>query len=402
MSNTPARPIIGTSTPIFVPLDPAPSVSEIRKGEGYFLVRIRAAQASYKGVFWTNMINPPRQAIITSQVQIHPGIEQPVEHLQVARRMRANQAVQLGLRSNLIDWVPANMDSLKLTFTLLLDRKDRLAALSQAINGSSFLSPLSLSEPALATAKVLGNVSRQVLDALLEPEAKTPILEFKGDFNVGTDDLRAGYYVLLGTTDGGSPLPSPDAKYEVNGASLLIDDKPAEQWSYVILQVLCTKARDRNPRARWDGLLREAESVAEALGREDQANVKERRNEVLDRCRALIAEAEALLRADPNYLATEAKKIIEIVFERCRKTIVVAEAARLGAAAARVGDDWAAETRVHLNLPGEEQMRQESREYAAQLRDARAVSERYEETDRLAEEVRRQVEELDACEEGTE
>ena len=51
------------------------------------------------------------------------------------------------------------------------------------------------------------------------------IFQFTGDFNVGTEDLCAGHYVLLATTYDEPPLPLPLSKLEVKDFDLLVDEQ---------------------------------------------------------------------------------------------------------------------------------------------------------------------------------
>ena len=44
--------------------------------------------------------------------------------------------MELGLRSNFTDWIPAVVDNVSIELALVLDRKDRLAGLANAINSS--------------------------------------------------------------------------------------------------------------------------------------------------------------------------------------------------------------------------------------------------------------------------
>src|SRR5262245_29549865 len=110
MSGPQSRPAVGTRTPIYVPPVPHPAVASVQKDNVHFLIRIHAAQASYKGDVWTNLRNAVKQVIVTSQVQIQPRTDEPVRHIQVSRRIRPGQAVELGLRSNFTDWIPAVVD----------------------------------------------------------------------------------------------------------------------------------------------------------------------------------------------------------------------------------------------------------------------------------------------------
>jgi hypothetical protein len=368
-------------------------VSKIAKDQGYFLIRIHAAQASYKGTFWQNLRNAAKQVLVTSEVQLKPWIDDPLPQIQAARRIRPKQAVQLGLRSNLIDFIPATMDKISIKLGLVLDQKDRLEALSSAINGSGFLSTISLAEPTPATVKALGSASRAVLDAFLEAESKKPILEFAGDFNIGTSDLQAGYYVLLGTTDNDAPLPSNDSRWTVSGTKLLVDGKSTDQWSYVILEVMCSEARGRNQQAKWNKPLSEAEAQADQIGRL-QKPTKDQRSAALEKCQNLITDADTLIRGDPNYLPEEAKKIIADSFRYCRDAILT-EAAQRGTAVMAVAEPWFDQTRHLLGLGADNDINQAVISYADQVEALREIERQRAQKDQESEAIRRTVDSED-------
>jgi hypothetical protein len=311
---------IGTMGPIFVPYpaDQTPAVADVGREEGYFLLRVHSAQAAYWGSTWGSFINPAYQILVTSQVMLHPRTDQPVRGIQVARRIRRKQAVQLGLRSNLTDLVPTTLERVSVTLDFVLDRKDRLKALTGAINDSGFLGTLSMAEPTLATAKALGKAGGLILDAFLQPEERTPILQFTGDFNVGSRDLKAGYHVLLGSVDESNPLPRQIPKLEIRGRDLILDDQPVTKLSYVVLEVICTRARQRSGVADWDVRLRQAEDKASDFEQERNPT-EESRKKTWNECSKLIQEARTLLRADPSVLPREANDIILAVYASCEK-----------------------------------------------------------------------------------
>jgi hypothetical protein len=395
MSSTPSRPVVGSRTPIYVPPTPAPPVPAVQKDKGYFLIRVHAAQASYTGGFWTNLRNAVKQVIVTSQVQVHPGAEEAIRHLQVSRRIRPGQAVELGLRSNFTDWIPTVVDKIAIDLAFVLDREDRLGAIASAINGSQLLSTLSLAEPALATARALGTATKVILDGFLAPESKTPILEFKGDFNVGTQDLRAGHYVLLGTVDAATPLPGEGAAYAVREGKLEVNGAPADAWSYVILEVLCTPVRGRNRSAQWDRLLQQAEAAAADYARVIEPTAGQKKA-AMDQCRTLIAQADALSRGDPTFTPDEAGKIVAAVFKECRDTILAPGGPDSRAAAGADTADWAA-TRRSLGLGEDEgQLEAGVAAYHGQLSTYRQVEQLRAEKDRQSEETRQVAEALEA------
>jgi hypothetical protein len=300
----------------------------------------------------------------------------------------------------LTDFIPATVDKVSIKLNLLLDQKDRLESLSNAINNSGFLTTISLSEPVLATAKALGKASRCILDAFLEAETKKPILEFTGDFNVGTPDLRSGYHVFLATTDKGSPLPAHDAHYSVEGTTLLVDQQPATRWSYVILEVMCSEARDRNPQANWDKLLREAEAAASEFARNaaflDANQMKAKQKAAVDKCQALITKAETLLQADPNYVSEERSRIIAASFKDYTDKITgIATTRRYGAPASRVHNRRISDARLALGLPKDAELNQVLLRYAEQVQGFRLAETTRAKKDQQADDVRRKIEESD-------
>ncbi|VTR92023.1 unnamed protein product [Gemmata massiliana] len=317
------RPVVGTIGPIYASHNPdARDPEPVIRDEEYFLVRVHSAQASYKGTWWTRLRSRVRHVVVTSQVTLKRN--QPAEafqHIQVVRPIRPREAVQLGLRPNLIDLVPAVVERVSVKFGLVLDQEDRLEKLTAGINGSGFLSTLSLAEPTLAAARAVAGVSKVVLDAFLPGEAQKGILEFSGDFNIGTGikDLRPGYYVFLGTTDKGTPLPH-EPKVEVEGASLLVDDKPVTDWSYFVLEVLTTRERGTNPDAEWSKLINKAEAEATNFAN-SPVTTKQKQEASQQRCQELLVRAQGLFETDPTYTKTERKAIIANAFKTCKDTI---------------------------------------------------------------------------------
>jgi hypothetical protein len=247
----------------------------------------------------------------------------------------------------------------------------------------------------LAAAKAIAGVSRYVLDAFLPADSKTPILEFTGDFNVATDDLKAGYYVLLGTADAAYPLPSQKAVFSVNGSTLMVDGKPALDWSYVILEVLCTQARGPSPASEWAKLLREAEEAAAAYASGLERG-EEQQKAMLKRCNDLIVGAQALLRSDPTYLSSEAQQLVAASFRKCRDSI-------LGGANQRRTDPaklasvvpWTEEVQRSLGFAGHAEIDQQVLEYDQKLRASEDTQKQRKEKDCQAEETRQEADALD-------
>jgi hypothetical protein len=392
MSQPPTRANVGTLGPIFVPhpAGQAPRVGTVSRGDGYFLIRVHSAQAAYWGSAWGTFWNPARRVLVTSQVDLYPRTSQSIRGIQVARRIRRKQAVQLGLRSNLIDLVPATLERVSIAFDFVLDRKDRLKALSEAINESVFRGALSLAEPTLATARALGNTAGKVMEAFLEAEERTPILQFLCDFNVGTNDLQAGYYVFLGTKDEKYPLPTQMPKVEIRGHDLLLDDKAITELSFVVLEVICTRARGRSDDAAWDKLLRAAENKASDFANQ-QKPTRKQRDSALGDCTELIQQARTLLRADPCVLPREAEDLVKSVYRNCEKIF-----SRL-AGATRSANPVAAiaAARRTLQVPESAELDRELTRYDEEVSAAQTILAELEQKNQEAESVCRKVTEAE-------
>lgn len=315
----------GTTRPIYVPREPGDaSPAAVQPGENYFFVKIHSAQAAFQGAVWEQV----RQLLVTSQVALnHPLLgAEPLKAIQRSRAVKRRQAVQLGLSPNLINLVPAAMTHVSVSIEFVLDKKNRLVDLAGLINSDVFLAAVSLAPGAAVAAKTIGGLSQKIVQTFLEPEELQPILQFGGDFNIPANDLRDGYYVILGTRDADNPLPSSNPVLQISNGRLLLDGAPVSQLSYVILDLRVVPARTRslNDGAVWAEKLRQAEGLAQQMANDPFAEDNERQKAWED-CRILIKEAQLLLNADPNFLPQEANNIIKDSYTRCRKQIFETE-----------------------------------------------------------------------------
>jgi len=315
--NQPYTPT-GTTTPIHLPR--YPNAPPVKPGESYFFIKIHGAQAAFQGTIWEKV----NQLLITSQVSLNHKLlgPEPLKAIQRSRAVKRKQAEQLGLSPNLINLVPATMTHVSIAIEFLLDKKNRLVDLAGLINSDAFLATVSLAPGAAMVAQTIGGLSQKIVQTFLEPEEQQPILQFNGDFNIPANDLKDGYYVILGTRDTNNPLPRPMPALTVSDGGLLADGKPVTQLSYVILdvRVLPVRTRALNDGAVWAEKLRQAEGTAQRTAADPFAKPEERK-QAWDECKTLIKEAQLLLSADPNYLSQEAGQIIRDSYTRCQKDI---------------------------------------------------------------------------------
>jgi hypothetical protein len=270
-----------------------------------------------------------KQLIITSQINLHrPGLsDQAVLAIHDATPVSRKTRKSLGWRVNLIDLVPAVMTHVSINVSYVLDRKNRMKDFAKLIQSSGFLAPLSLDPATAATARAIGSVADQLLGTFLGGDKeRKKILSFRGDFNLITDDLRDGYYVILGTQDKSSLLPRPLPTAEelaITASELLYNGKPIERWSYIVLEVIHIPARTRAKAGgtAWDKLFRQAEDHAQQFSFLPRTNKTQRQN-AMDQCLKLVVKGQALLSADSNYLHSESMAIVASVQKLCENYIL--------------------------------------------------------------------------------
>src|SRR3990172_4741031 len=200
-------PRTGTTSSIFVGRDPQSPPQAVQPAQDYFLAKIYAAQAAFRGSIWDRV----KGLVITSQVNLnHRNLgSQGLRAIQRTREVRKNEAQPLGLSPNLIHLVPAVMPSVSIGIAFVLDKENQLVKLRGLINSDSFFSTLSLAAGPAAVAKTVAGLADKMIQTFIPPNDQQPILEFNGDFNLATQDLKDGYYAIIGTRDDETPLPDP-------------------------------------------------------------------------------------------------------------------------------------------------------------------------------------------------
>lgn len=373
MSSNPF-PRTGTTPPIFVSRDPKLTPQPVRPGDDYFLLQLYAAQVAFRGHVWDNI----KRLVVTSQVNLnHRNLDnRPMRAIQRTRDVQKNQSQPLGLTPNLISLIPAVMPNISLSIDFILDRENRLAQLGNLINSDSFTSVLSLAPGASAVAKIVAQLTDKVIQTFIPSQDSKPLLEFSGDFNLATKQLHEGYYVIVGSKDEQNPLPDPTEKFQVSNGGLLLNGQPANQWSYVILDVKLTSVRPRelSDGAAWNAKLREAEDNAQRLVANPLATEEDLKGTWI-KCLELIQEAQTLLRADDNFLPKDATNIIAATLWNCRK-LLSDEQARTRGTIKKPISTWApalANDLIALGLPASMDLDVTMDKYANELVQSRRI-----------------------------
>ena len=311
---------IGSTPTIFIPRAEKPPKA-VDQGKNYFLVKIHSAQASFSAPIWKKV----KSLIVTSSVSLnHEALgSEPIQAIQCSRNVKDGETERLGIGTNLINFVPAKMTRVFISIEFILDTHNRMADLTKLINGGAFATAISLAPVAATSAKTISEISKKLIGAFIpDPDQREPILQFKGDFNIPAKELCDGYYVILGTRDQKKPLPDSKAELEVKGIDLLVNGKPATDWSYVILNVRSVDVRGRSlsEGADWEKKIRKAEGIAGFVESDRFASSKSKR-EAWEECKNLIKEAQTLLFNDENYLFYEATAIYKKALADCSKMI---------------------------------------------------------------------------------
>ncbi len=312
------NPKVGTTTPLFVPKSAEPQ--PVNPGE-YFWIKIHSSQAAFRG----SIFQAVKQLVVTSVVNLnHPVLgDEDIRAIQKAREVQKDAAVQLGLSSNLISLVPATMTHVSVSIDFVLDKENHLAKLGTLINDGSFLTAISLAPGAAAVAKTVSGLAQKVIQTFIPAEESKPILQFSGDFNLGTEPagatLHDGYYIILGSQDEANPLPTTIQELVVGDSALHIDGRPVTQLSYVVLDVGRSLLRTRklSEGALWDRKLRDAESFAQQAADAPFAEGEDKKETWKKKCLPALEEARTLLQADANYAPGEADDIYKVAYKRC-------------------------------------------------------------------------------------
>lgn len=381
MSSNPTyslNPATGTTTPIYVPASASPKT--VKVGECYFWLQVKAAQAYFAddSFFYQYLgfgLDKIKNIIVTSKIRLDvPALDDAALGIKLTRDLKRGVPEQLGLSPNLINLVPATMTQAEVSLDFVVDKENQLARLAGMINTDSLFTPLSLAPGTLAVARTIGSLAQKTIQAFIPANAQKPILQFSGAFNFAGGGSSEGYYVILGTRDTSAPLPPPTARLEVQGTSLLVDGRPADRLSYVILELRTAEARTRAAGANslWDIKLREAEREAQLVGKDPLA-ADEARKQAWNKVLEWLRQANVLLSADANYLPAEADRIYWASYELCKQALFAPARDKSGAPWQTTG--WQpdeAQSRAALGIPADLDLDAALDEYLDQVNRTRA------------------------------
>jgi hypothetical protein len=377
---TKTYPTIGTNpTPFYVPHKE--QSERVYTGQGYFCIQVYGAQAAFSGPWWVSA----DRLIVKSKVNLHLGEQHELGNHDLHgilqyREMDKDNAVQLGFSPILVDFVPAKMKRVSISIEYIVNKKNHLGMLAGLINNKDLLAAISLAPGAAMVARTVGSLAEKLITAFVPQEECKPILQFSGDFDLATEGLKDGYYVILGSHNSNNPLPVNQLDFEIaNGGILKVDDQPITNLSYVILKVGCVKAvRDHfTGYMLWRDKIQEAKRLVQDYTEDPfKKTTKKTRQEMWEKqCIPLLREAYTLLLADVNFLSSEVDLIYRNAYKECRDLIVGKQETQKGVSS---GSDptWELDTksdRAFLGIPEDEDMDAKLSEYADQLFKSRAT-----------------------------
>ncbi|WP_373529365.1 hypothetical protein [Nostoc sp.] len=218
-------------SPLYYPQQPKPPF-DLKLDDSYFLVKLHNTQAFFQAN-WLNQLD-----FVTLSSSVKSSLEpHSTQSLHKISTIKKNIPCQLGIGTNLTDWLPARVsDSLQIDikYTVLQDKPIRnfITQMEQA----DLVAKFSL-RPDWAVALKVSNVVGKLLSYLLQEGGKHEIFSLNISLNVA--DLKTGYYVVIGShSDEDWPTP----KYlEIDANGRLVDKSSGSllsRLSYTVIQVL--------------------------------------------------------------------------------------------------------------------------------------------------------------------
>lgn len=297
----------------FIPKEGVKAVP-VPKDECYLLIKYAGAQAYFEGAWYQQA----EQVVITSQVDLNSGgvAQLQVPGIEHTDRVDPNKAHYLNLKRNVFMLVPATMDSITFQLDFVVDVTNMVGKMATLVN-KGLLSPvLTLVSSAADTAvQKVGQIATELIGAFTGgPNQKRELVHFQGDFNITTQDTKPGYYVLIGNTERDQNLPTAKkTKFAFDGKMLYIDGRPAEKYSWVVLEVQIATARGIRQGSQWAKPLDDMRAkIRNVL--EDKRH-PERRQQVYDECLKDLESIEVLVQADPFYIESEKELLLKQAYD---------------------------------------------------------------------------------------
>lgn len=320
-----AADALGTSSPVYVPLQPGAKTPQV--GQCYFMVQIVNAAVLYSG----NWLHNASQVMVTTTVKLDGG---DARSINAVRPIVKNHQDCLGLGCDIVEPMPLTQSCLGVSVSFVPSVTNRLEGLQGIINSNELLTPLSIAPGKLLVAQQLSKLAGSILDVFCPKDSKgaRPSLDMSWTFNPVMNslnvplpgDLRDGYYVFFASQDGKHPLPvgANSQTVTVNGIDVNVNGQPVRDMSYLVLLV---RTKDRKTKEAsseaWSKDLSDLDTILQDVDLQ-----KKTKNQAYDECIDKILAARTLLGVDPSYLQVEKNEIIQAAIDKVKVQLTPATA----------------------------------------------------------------------------
>lgn len=293
-----------------------PNQVYIKPGDYYYQFRLHEAIAFVQSSWLKNFDS----LVLISEVAntLHPDIT--LRSLHTVKAIEQNQSCQIGIRTNLTNWLPArSTDSCKITIKYMGIRSSPIKDVLLHLEQAGLIATLSALEPEWKVALKVSNVVGKLTSHLLQEGTIQELFSITQQFNV--NELHTGYYAALRCFDNEvllSSLSLNSRKQLVNG----IPPRPVKDCSYVMLQVhaierLGLEVLRHEP--WWQILQITKEEILDECVLDDLISSQETW-ELKKKWQDTVRQARRLIREDKGYLLVEGMEILRLsskeVFEK--------------------------------------------------------------------------------------
>lgn len=233
---------IGTTPLLFLPKGEDPGYAH---GRYYFLVKVALARVILTGGWWRNVTS----VALVSAARSQGDLSVTASARSLNKAVRVNQGIRnttISCQKNIVDIVPATMDTFEMEAQLVATRRDPVQDFFTLVQGEAFAAAFSFAPGALGALKLLAPVVPSLVKVFEgDSPQQEPALSAALDVDLATQSLRPGYYVVLSAMGQNSELNKPiDASMlGVMATDLLLNGKPVVQASYVVLEFATARYR---------------------------------------------------------------------------------------------------------------------------------------------------------------
>jgi len=270
----------------------------------YFLVKLHEAQAFFEA----GWLDKPSYLIFSSKVESTFQPNTPMQSIYKITTVQKNTPCKLGICVNLTDWLPARTgDSLHIEIQQSVIQDSPIKDLIERFDSLGLIAQVTTARPDLKAAIKVSQIVGKLLSISLDEGGNKDI--FKLAIDLPLIDLKAGYYISVGSQKELSWPEWPRIKGDGQNVSLEAPDGNLNKCSYAIFKVLAFKRRGEEMAREeaWWELLQDAKEQALDACPLDEAE----RRKVWESWRSILIQVKRMAYKNRMFLKSEIDEIIK-------------------------------------------------------------------------------------------